>query len=87
MAAVDCYKSIGSWQNEDKDGMAVGFNIDRLRFSCCCHIWRPVSITRHVVLQGNLTYSETDFVIRYRRRQRAMLASKTMKQRLILSGM
>lgn len=58
--AVNCYGNVGSWQSVGQDEVSVDVDRGRLFFSCCLRVWRPVLIEHHVVIRGNLTFSETD---------------------------
>lgn len=57
------YESVVSWQCMDQDKVGVGVNISLLSLSFCSHIWPPTFLARHVVNQGHLASSESEFNI------------------------
>lgn len=83
MTAVDCYKSVGSLQSVDKHEVDVDVDLGDL-FLCFLHVWRPILIVRHVVVQGILNLSEREGKIPCKQMQQVMVVSKTTKECPIL---
>lgn len=87
ITAVNCYRSIDSFQSVNQDESGLGVDCCLLSFPCCLHVWQPMLLARHAVIQGSLASSESDCNIPRRRMRRAVVTSKTMKECLILCGM
>lgn len=85
--AVSCYGNVGSFQSMGKNKADAGSDLGCLSFSCCLRVWLTLLLARHLVVQGKLASSETDYCRPCKQMQQAMVVLMTMKECPILRGL
>lgn len=85
--AVNCCGNIHFWQSADQEKVAADVERGLLLFSCSNHIWWPMLLLCHVVVQGSITSSKTNLKIPRRRIELAMVTLKAMKECPVLWGL
>lgn len=71
--AVVCDESLGPWQTVNQKAVGVDMNLGCIRFSCCRHVSRLLSIIHQVVAQSSSVSIKTDCNIPREWMQRGMV--------------